>query len=686
MSIKDIELDLEKKGLTLVEGLNHSNETFHSNGSGKSTLLSSITYALYGQTPSGLRADDVVNRIEGKGTSVILYFSIDDQNYRIERYRKHKTQKNKVKLYQGNTELTGKSMKDTEEKIQELFGIDYNTYMNSIIQGQGDAEVFSKASDKGKKEILENITNIAIYKKAQDIAKEKVKEKKLDITSVERDVEELEREIKQTKEREQEEKESYQHTLDSIKESEEKIKELEVDLEKHRLSYPKDLEDRLHYLEGKVAPRYPNNALDDLQEVTSIEEEIEYLKRALVDRNEETKAEYSGIIKEFENQVKNIDEQVQPMLTNIQILKSEVTNQRAEVDKLDLRDTCPFCGQNMDVEHKKKEHARILEEIATKEDKIKVSEDVYNNELVPMIDDLKYRAEEKTKEFQTIVSERETELNGKIEELNKQIQDIKEEAQREVREKYDREQEEYEEAMRERDKLNSQKNNYKQEESLLVSHIETEKNMLERLNKLPKPKDRAEEIAKLDIELKEKNTERLACIDKIDKYEDVVKLYSNTGVRSVVLDLVTPFLNERANKYMATLSGSDIEILFSTQTENKDGSLSDKFDVEVKNASGGNTYKSNSEGEKKRIDLAISFAIQDLVLSKNDMRTNLAIYDECFEGLDEIGSENVIKLLKERSEKVDTIFVITHNQHLASLFENTITVEKRDGLTRLVET
>ena len=67
------------------------------------------------------------------------------------------------------------------------------------------------------------------------------------------------------------------------------------------------------------------------------------------------------------------------------------------------------------------------------------------------------------------------------------------------------------------------------------------------------------------------------------------------------------------------------------------------------------------------------------------MQTNLAIYDECFEGLDEVGSENVIKLLRERLDRLETIFVITHNDHLKTLFEQVVTVQKIDGLSKIIE-
>ena len=72
-------------------------------------------------------------------------------------------------------------------------------------------------------------------------------------------------------------------------------------------------------------------------------------------------------------------------------------------------------------------------------------------------------------------------------------------------------------------------------------------------------------------------------------------------------------------------------------------------------------------------------------MSKDEISTNIALYDECFDGLDTVGCENVIKLLKDRLNTVGTIFVITHNQSLAPLFEQTIKVVKENGVSKLEE-
>src|SRR5699024_6043628 len=208
------------------------------------------------------------------------------------------------------------------------------------------------------------------------------------------------------------------------------------------------------------------------------------------------------------------------------------------------------------------------------------------------------------------------------------------------------------------------------------NQINNSQDTLNKLNKIPQPRLRDDERKDIKDKITDRKEARLDLEKEKNTLEDVVKIYSNSGVKSHVLDLITPYLNERANVYLNKLTGSDIEIVFSTQTRNKSGELTDKFDVQVHNSAGGSTYKSNSEGEKKRIDLAISLAIQDLVISRSNLATNLVVYDEVFDALDEVGSENVVDLLKERLEVVPTILVITHSEHLKNLFENIITVTK----------
>ena len=101
------------------------------------------------------------------------------------------------------------------------------------------------------------------------------------------------------------------------------------------------------------------------------------------------------------------------------------------------------------------------------------------------------------------------------------------------------------------------------------------------------------------------------------------------------------------------------------------------------NHHGGTQYIANSGGEKKRIDLAINLALQDLVASRSSKKINVAIFDEVFDSLDENGVDGIVSLLHELSQSKSTILVVSHNEYLKSYFTNVLTVVKQYGFSTL---
>ncbi len=622
MAIKEEELELDNQGLILIEGVNKTNDSFDSNGSSKSTLVSSITYALYGKTEKGLKSDDVVNKYEKKNTSVILSFNIGEDNYRIERYRKHKEFKNKVKLFCNDKEITGSTNDVTDKQIQDLFGIDFNTYVNAIIYGQGDIPMFSQATDKGKKEILESITKVEVYKKAQDVAKEKVKEVEEQQNKEQQEIEKLgyQKELKQ----EQFDKEvsKYNQVMEQKKQEEETFKQRQEEYN----NKVKELDEQINTLKQNI-PEIENTEFIFSDNYNKAKEGIELIKN-------------------------NINDKLMPVWNQEElserVVDQEIKSIQSKINQLDTNDHCPVCGSPIDNTHKVKEKENMETQISQEQEKLKQHKEN------------KQKIEDKKRELETKINQLEQMM--KEEDLQKQNHD------REIQKQYQQQQQVY--------------NN--------ISQLENNKSGLQKptLNDysyIEKPDEKLYKKEQSDIDKTiDKHKDKVVQLEtKKNKYSNAVDAFGNKGIRSVVLDFITPFLNERANEYLQTLSGSDIEIEFQTQVKNSKGELKDKFDVIVKNSNGGESYKANSAGEQKRIDLSISFAIQDLIMSKDDISTNIALYDECFDGLDTIGCENVVKLLKDRLKTVSTIFVITHSESLKPLFENVITMVKEDGVSRL---
>ena len=128
-----------------------------------------------------------------------------------------------------------------------------------------------------------------------------------------------------------------------------------------------------------------------------------------------------------------------------------------------------------------------------------------------------------------------------------------------------------------------------------------------------------------------------------------------------------------------------MEIKFSTQSTLKSGEKREKFTIEVVNTDGGDTYIANSSGEKRRIDIAVNLALQDLIAARSSKKLNIAFFDEVFDTLDATGVEKVVDLLQDMAKEKSSLFVITHNNDLKSLFTNSIKIVKQNGYSTLVE-
>jgi len=143
-------------------------------------------------------------------------------------------------------------------------------------------------------------------------------------------------------------------------------------------------------------------------------------------------------------------------------------------------------------------------------------------------------------------------------------------------------------------------------------------------------------------------------------------------------------MNKQADIFIRDLTDGELQITFNTQTQLKSGQMKEQFSVEVTNKNGARTYDGSSGGEKARADLAITLTLSDLVASRSKKSYPQRWFDEPFESLDEAGIEAVMELLAKMVASCGTIFVITHQDTMKSLFNKVITVAKQNGVTKLV--
>lgn len=161
-------LDFEGLHLACIAGLN---------GAGKSSILDGLTWALFGQSRSK-NDDDVVNRLAARNNEearVLFDFSLDGQIYRILRRKRHsKTMQVELQVaadYEAGDwkSLTRAKRRETDEAIEELLRMNFETFSNASFLLQGKADEFTTKTAGRRKEILAELLGVnqwEVYKEA----------------------------------------------------------------------------------------------------------------------------------------------------------------------------------------------------------------------------------------------------------------------------------------------------------------------------------------------------------------------------------------------------------------------------------------------------------------------------------------------------------------------------------------
>ncbi len=156
------------------------------NGHGKSALLDAITWCVWGQArkiSGAAKADEGLLRLGQTRMMVSLEFLFNGRTYRVRRELANTYSKPYAALdfevYDSSSEkylsLTDKTIRATQAKIENLIGLDYETFVNSAFIRQGQSNEFSKKSAKERKQILATILGLSKYDLLQQEALEHAK-------------------------------------------------------------------------------------------------------------------------------------------------------------------------------------------------------------------------------------------------------------------------------------------------------------------------------------------------------------------------------------------------------------------------------------------------------------------------------------------------------------------------------
>jgi len=166
-------IDFDRNDLTLVLGENLDLGGDGSrNGTGKTTIINALSYALYGQALSNIRKDNLVNKTNGKNMLVSLDFSVNSQEYRIERGRKP----NVLRFYinsehkAAEDEAQGDS-RETQDAIERVMNMSHDMFRH-VLALNTYTEPFLSLKANDQRTIIEQLLGITLLSERADAIKE----------------------------------------------------------------------------------------------------------------------------------------------------------------------------------------------------------------------------------------------------------------------------------------------------------------------------------------------------------------------------------------------------------------------------------------------------------------------------------------------------------------------------------
>lgn len=185
-------------------------------------------------------------------------------------------------------------------------------------------------------------------------------------------------------------------------------------------------------------------------------------------------------------------------------------------------------------------------------------------------------------------------------------------------------------------------------------------------------------IAVNTLSLQERTEEKKQLEKDTRVHDFLARAFSTQGIRARMLSTITiPYLNSRIKVY-SSLLGMFCEM--TTKVEKK-GKQEDKVEIVLP---GNRTYKSCSRGERRRVDLAVQCAINDLAIATGGSKVNLLVADEVIDPLDDLGVSAFLDVLKEKvTVQGASVFLITHKQFLESQAMQRWYITKENGISHL---
>jgi len=691
------------KSLKLINFLSHTETKLDFNprmalnisgksGSGKSSIVDAILFNFYGKG----RTDNKSLIKRGEKSSEVIVELFDDENniyYKIE--RKITSSKHELKLYEKTKEryflAKVNGVKETQEFIEKkILRSSYLLFTNSIIIPQNNSESFVNQTAAKKKDLILEIINANNYDDYLKKTKEKISDTKESKILLESRINNK----KETVFKNQEVMKTYPGLKEKEKTMESSIKKIKEDIDvlnSAKNSLAKDIASidykrqdlsitisKINELSFKIESYKMQISRLDSIDIDTIKKRVDELNvlKAELDIMEKSRQEYY----DWNDKMTTIIRQ-SPVNHDYDKDIAEVNRQLIEA-MMEKVEACPKCGEpyprteevrmarvghleNM-LKIKKEEKNRYIIDVAeyerkTKElgekplvdlEKIKNIKgqlllfDEYQKKLI--------EASEKNNKIEDIKALM-VSVVGEIDELNKKKLSLEFDIKNggELLEKN----REFEKQIDAKDLLLNYNNSQ-------ISTVKAEIMIAEKAIKETSEMEKEIEVLRKEYEKKTKN---------LDALENLKDAFGPTGIKTIMIDMLVPQLEDSVNNILSRLSDFRVKIDTQKSGIGKDVVLEGLWITIINEMGEEMSFENYSGGERIAITMSINEALASI------SRVGLRCLDETIIALDDTKVSKFLEVLAEIQKDVAQVICISHIDEVKNFYNDKIEIIKING-------
>lgn len=663
-------VDFNRTDLTLILGENIDlGGDGARNGTGKTSLIQGLSYALFGVPINSIRKDNLVNRTNGKNMLVTLTFNANGIDYKIERGRKP----NVLRFYVNNAlqkqdeDAAQGENKETQAAIERVINMSADMFRH-IVALNTYSEPFLALKNNEQRAIIEQLLGITILsEKAETVkelltgSKDAIKAEEFRIKAVDEANRRIQEQIEGLKRRQRLWASKKEVDLTGYLETYDTLAKIDIvsELQAHKdlVVYNKNKTVNQNYmaLVARSTAWFEKNQKDivELQKTydkkNSIDIEAELRNHSLV-------TSYNQRVKDKTTQ----DADIKRATGDCVRYDKEIKKLETEIAQLHEH-KCYACGQELHDD----QHTVVL---VAKEEALALAVSSHNTAL----DHLVNLGENKIAlgKMPSTLYKTEAEAfkhSSELESIKHKITDKENET--------DPYADQAAELLPSVITPGKQPVTVYDTEAEAVTHSSTVANLLAQIeNKNAEADPYAEQI--VDMEQQALQVTNFDTINSLTKTMEHQKFLldlltsKDSFVRKKIIDQNLSFLNSRLTHYLDKI-GLPHQVIFQND-----------LNVEITELGRELDFDNLSRGERNRLILGLSFAFRD-VWENLYTPVNTLFIDELIDsGLDTMGVENAIAILKDMSRRRQkSIWLVSHREELAGRVPSVLKVVKEGGFT-----